>query len=98
MKFFTMCLCNIFQRVFNKHARSPHNHKLLAPNQKVRRLPPSQVTAPPSYPKYPLKPDSVVIDIEFPQPPPEAPCAPLISDSIPLYSVPTFNFFNTLGN
>ena len=98
MKFFTMCLCNIFQRVFNKNARSPHNHKLLTPNQKVNRLPHSLVTAPPSCPKYPGKPDSVVIDIEFVQPLPEAPFAPPISDSIPTYSVPTFNFFDTLGN
>ena len=97
MKFLTMSLCKIFQKVFKKHARSRHNHNLPVLNDRPPRILPTPAPHLSSSPSH-HKPESVVIDIKLPQQPPGASFIPPISDSIPMYSVPTYNFFDSLGN
>lgn len=100
-KSYTWSLCNILQNVFSENARSLHNHNLSSfLNKEDITLYSStshRVAYPPSVqqPYFPIrssdtcfqKPDFVAIDIED-----------LPQDSYPLYSVPTSNFFDLLGN
>ena len=94
-KIFTMSLCNIFQNVFNKHARSSHNHELPVSKNIDNPVPTPKPATKRHFPAAKVtssKPDSVVIDIDLPH-------QPYSKDPlIPMYSVPTANFYHILGN
>ena len=94
--FYTRSLCNILQNILSKHSRSSHNHTIPTKTREPSATkpphlsPPSQSLSPP--PKAPeqssrSKPDMVMIEIESPD------------QYYPFsYSVPTTNFYSTLGN
>ena len=83
---FTRSVCNILQKHMDIHARDPHRHIIPRTAQPSSSQAPA---APTSTPKPPAKPDSVVIDIEFPE---------TCTHNNFTYSVPTFNYFSALGN
>lgn len=97
--FYTRSVCNVLQTIFSKRARASHFHKIPHnnPQPSLHKIPhynpqPSLQGSQTSQlinarPATRFNSDSVVIDIEFEE------------DNNPLlYSVPTSNFFNVLGN
>ena len=53
---YTHSVCNIFQRIFNKHARSSHNHKLPTTMTNTSHLHPIPITKNNTVPSYRSKP------------------------------------------
>ena len=89
---YTRSLCNILQKYLSKDSRELHNHTIpraLDYTHLTPALSPAAAPKPIPCAKPPTKPDSVVIDIEYPTEP---------DNSMYSYTVPTYNSFSVLGN